>query len=68
MERIKNTLKRGNFKKGDIIQVKVTPSDGKENGKPFLSTPVKILNSPPVIQEVWIEPKMPTAKDNLKGP
>ena len=60
-------LKSGNFKRGDTLQGKVTPSDGKENGKPFLSTPVKILNSPPVIQEVWIEPRMPSAKDSLKA-
>jgi len=61
-----NVLRSGNFKKGDLIQVKVTPSDGKMEGKPFLSVPVKILNSPPVIQEVWIEPKMAYANDQLK--
>jgi hypothetical protein len=60
------TLKAGNFRKRDVIQVKIIPSDGKENGKPFLSEPVTILNSPPVTQEVWIEPKMPSAKDNLE--
>ena len=62
----KNILKSGNFKKGDLIQVRVTPSDGKVEGKPFLSVPVKILNSPPVIQEVRIEPKMAYANDHLK--
>ena len=62
----KNILKRGNFKKGDLIQVKVTPSDGKVEGKPFLSIPIKILNYPPVIQEVRIEPKMAYANDQLK--
>jgi hypothetical protein len=63
----KNTLKSGNFKKGDLIRVRVTPSDGKVNGTPFLSTPVKILNSPPVIQEVWIEPKVAYVTDRLKA-
>jgi len=63
----KSTLKGGKLKKGDIIEVKVTPFDGKENGKPFLSSPVKILNSHPVIQEVWVEPKTPSAKDSLKA-
>jgi hypothetical protein len=63
----KNTYKPGNLKKGDIIQIRIIPSDGKEEGKPFLSAPVKILNAPPVIEDVWIEPKMPTAKENLRA-
>ena len=52
-----NILKRDNFKKGDLILCKVTPFDGKAEGKPILSPEVKILNSPPVIQKVWIEPR-----------
>jgi hypothetical protein len=60
------TLKNGKLKKGDLIQVRVTPSDRKLNGALFLSAPVKILNSPPVIQEVRIEPKVAYANDNLK--
>jgi len=63
----KNTYKPEDLKKGDIVQVRIIPSDGKEEGKPFLSAPVKILNAPPVIEEVWIEPKMPTAKENLRA-
>jgi len=59
-------LKRGNFKKGDSIQVKVTPSDGKTQGKPFLSPVVRIKNSVPVIEKVWIEPKVVHAQDQLK--
>ncbi len=62
----KNILKSGVFKKGDLIRVRVTPSDGKVNGNPSLSDPVKILNTPPEIQEVWIEPKMATSNDPLK--
>jgi hypothetical protein len=66
-----STLKSGNFKKGDLIRVKVTPSTGKTDGNLFSSQPVKILNSPPVIQEVWIEPKVARVTDrltaNLKG-
>jgi len=62
----KNTLKGGIFKKGDLIQAKVTPSDGKINGMPFLSPGVRILNSPPVIQEVAIEPKVAYVTDRLK--
>jgi hypothetical protein len=63
----KSTLGGGILKKGNVIQMRVIPSDGKEDGKPFLSAPVKILNSPPVIQEAWIEPKAPTAVDKLKA-
>jgi hypothetical protein len=61
-----NVLKSGTFKKGDIILVKVIPSDGKVEGKPFLSSPVKVLNSPPIIQEVKIEPKIASASEDLK--
>lgn len=60
------TFKNGKFKKGDLIEVRVTPSDGKVNGTPFLSAPVKVLNSPPLIQEVRIEPKVAYANDHLK--
>ena len=59
------TLKGDKFQKGDSIQVRVTPSDGKEEGRPLLSSPIKILNSPPVIQEVLIEPGKPTSSDSL---
>jgi len=61
----KSTLSKGKFKKGDLISIKVTPSDGKSNGKAFISLPVKILNSPPVIEKVWIEPKVAYVTDNL---
>lgn len=60
------TLKCNDFKKDDVIQVKVTPFDGKADGKPFLSPPVKIANSQPAIQEVRIEPRVAYANDNLK--
>ncbi len=62
-----NSLKKGSFKKGDLIQARVTPSDGKVNGKPFLSSPVKILNSPPAVKEIVIEPKVAYVTDRLKA-
>lgn len=62
-----NILKSGSFKKGDILQVKVVPSDGKAEGKPFLSNPVKALNSLPVLQEVKIEPRIASASEELKA-
>jgi len=61
------SLKKGNLRKGDLIRVRVTPSDGKVTGTSFLSSPVKIHNSLPVIQEVWIEPKVAYVTDNLKA-
>lgn len=61
----KSTLSKENFKKGDLISVKVTPSDGKEYGKPFISLPVMIINSPPVIERVWIEPKVASVSEDL---
>jgi hypothetical protein len=61
-----NVLKAGSFGKGDMFQVRVIPSDGKGDGKPFLSNPVKILNAAPVVSEVWIEPQMPTIQNDLK--
>jgi len=63
----RNVLKSGTFKKGDIILAKVVPSDGKVEGKPFLSDPVKVINSPPIIQEVRIEPKIASASEDLKA-
>ncbi len=62
----KNILGSGVCRKGDLLRVRVTPFDGKARGEPFLSDPVKILNSPPVIQEIWIEPKVPYVSDTLK--
>ena len=63
----RETLKSGNFRKGDLIQVKVIPSDGKKDGESFLSGPIKIFNTPPVIEEVHIEPKLPYANSDLKA-
>jgi hypothetical protein len=63
----RETLKSGNFRKGDLIQVKVIPSDGRTVGEAFLSGPVKISNTPPVVEEVHIEPKLPYANSDLKA-
>jgi hypothetical protein len=62
----KTVLESGNFRKGDLIRVKLIPTNSKAEGEPFLSQPIKILNSPPVIQEVQIEPKMAYATDSLR--
>jgi hypothetical protein len=62
-----STVKCQNFNKGDLIQVKVIPSDGKVDGESFLSAPVKISDTPPVIEEIHIEPKLPYANSDLKA-
>ena len=63
----KEILRDVPLKKGDLIRVKVTPSDGKTEGQTFLSPPVKIVNSPPVIKEIGIEPKIAYANCDLKA-
>jgi hypothetical protein len=61
----KNVLGKARFKKGDIIRAKVSPSDGKAEGQAVLSPPVRILNSAPMIREIWVEPKVARATDVL---
>src|SRR3972149_11982188 len=61
-----SSLKNGSVQKGDLIKLKVVPSDGKAEGKTFLSSAVRIANSSPIIQEVQIEPKVAYVTDNLK--
>ncbi len=58
-------LKGERFQKGDSIRVRVIPSDGKEEGRPLVSSPVRILNSSPVVQEVLLEPERPASSDSL---
>lgn len=61
-----SSLKSGSLQKGDLIKLKVVPSDGKSEGKTFLSSAVRITNSSPIIQEVQIEPKVAYVTDHLK--
>lgn len=63
----RNVLKSGVFKKGDLIRVRVTPSDGKAEGESFLSSPVEILNSPPVVREIKIEPPIASVMEDLNA-
>jgi hypothetical protein len=64
---VKGVLGTGKFKKGDMIEVSVTPSSGKTAGEPFVSSPVRILNMPPVIEQLWIEPRTAYATESLKA-
>ncbi len=66
----KETLKCDGLNKGDLIQVRVIPSNGTANGEPFLSSSAKLLNSVPVVQEVQIEPRLAGNEDlkvSVKG-
>jgi len=42
--------------KGDVITVTVTPTDGWNVGDPVTSANLKILNTPPVLDEVMVTP------------
>ncbi len=54
------------LRQGTVIQVEVTPFDGKDYGIPVLSNPITISSSPPKVENVSILPTIPTAADNLK--
>ena len=62
----KNVLATARFRKGDFFRVRVVAGDGKEKGEPFLSPAVRMVNSPPVIQEVSLEPSVLHAQDHPK--
>ena len=61
------TLISDHFKKGDSIFVKVTPSDGKIQGKEAFSDPIQILNSTPKVTMVTIDPELPRRNSTLKA-
>lgn len=63
----KEILRGIRLKIGDLIRVKVTPSDGKIEGEPFLSSPVKVVLSPEIIEEVRIEPRIAYSNCDLKA-
>jgi hypothetical protein len=60
----KSMLAKGEFRKGDSLRVRVVAGDGKEKGQPFLSSAVRVVNSPPVIQEVRVEPTVVHVQDH----
>lgn len=43
------TLKAENYAKGDQVQVRITPYDGFDEGKPYESAVLAVPNAPPVI-------------------
>lgn len=63
----KGILKPGNFRKGDLVRVRIVPSDGKSKGPSFTSPPVRVINALPTIEQVTIEPKIAYANTPLKA-
>jgi hypothetical protein len=61
------TLPSQYFGKGDEISIRVTPSDGKLRGEEVSSDPIRILNSPPQVTAVSIDPELPRRNSVLKA-
>jgi len=55
------------LRKGDRIQVEVTASDGKLDGRPYVTVPVTIGNTPPEIDQIVMEPTPLHRGDNLRA-
>lgn len=62
-----NRLNLGSFRKGDQIDVLVTPSDGDLSGEAKQSSPLTIVNSPPRIRSVNILPRPAYKGDRLEA-
>lgn len=60
-----NVLDPKDFRRGDAVQVEVTPSDGATMGTPFRSESVTIKNSPPVMTSVGLRPIPAFAGDTI---
>ncbi len=59
------TLSNGNYVKGNVISVSVTPGDSLVYGNPMTSAGVSILNSLPTQPTVTITPSPPRDASNL---
>ncbi len=55
----------GLFDKGDSVACTLTPSDGEAEGVPRSSEGLTVLNSPPALSVLQIEPREPTVRDAL---
>ncbi len=51
--------------KGQQVQCEATPVDDVEAGEPLLSAPANVLNSPPSVARVFLEPEIPSAADTV---
>ena len=45
------------LKRGDVVSVEIWPYDGMVEGRPFTMEPVVVGNSPPVVEQLAIEPE-----------
>lgn len=45
------------IRKGDLIRAEITPNDGKENGEPFKTSELLVVNTPPRIVSVQLAPE-----------
>lgn len=59
------TLDNASFRKGDLVQCRVTPNDGEADGTPVESTGVEIGNTPPSIASIAITPDPAGTGDTL---
>jgi hypothetical protein len=50
------TLDASFFSRGDVIQVRVTPRDGLDDGETVQSSDILVINGPPSIGQVVLEP------------
>ena len=58
-------ISHGNTNKGEFWKCEVTPKDGEDFGPSVFSNEVKILNSVPIIDNVFISPQNPLTTDDL---
>lgn len=49
------SLQPGLLKRGDKVEVEVTPFDGIIDGMPFRSAPASVVNTPPIISHVAVD-------------
>ena len=61
------TLTSDHFNTGESISIRVTPSDGKLQGKEAFSDSIRILNSLPKVTTVSIDPELPRRTSTLKA-
>lgn len=54
------------LKRGDRVHVRVIPSDGTSDGKPFVTEPLVVGNTPPVVSQAAFEPNHVIVGERLR--